>query len=81
MKVKDYVDLRFHFSLFRIVSARTKKRLFGTHSVEYSSKSQKKKLEKFLDWEVSSIEPFILIKNQFITLGIELSVPEFDGKQ
>lgn len=82
MKVKDYIELRYHFTSFKIVSARTGKKLFGVERVNFMSNHQKTKLQKYLDWEVAAVEPFLNSKDSScITLGIALSVPEWNGEQ
>ncbi len=82
MKVKDYIELKYHFTNFKIISARTGKKLFGIERADHMSNHQKIKLQKYLDWEVSAVEPFLNTKDDsYITLGIALSVPEWNGEQ
>lgn len=84
MKVRDYIELKYHFTSFKILSSRTGKKLFGVNRVGYMSEHQKIKLQKFLDWEVSAVEPFIINathNNNYIALGISISVPEWNGEQ
>lgn len=85
MKVRDYIELPYHPTWkFVIKSARTGKILLDGRRSSYFgklSKVQKAKLDKYMDWEVSSIEPLAVQNGCYITLGFELSVPEWNGEQ
>lgn len=86
MKVRDYMELTFHpCYMFVIESARTGKVLLDGRRDSYFgklTKKQKEKLDKYIDWEVSCVVPFVKqTSDGYFSLGIKLLVPEWNGEQ